>query len=196
VTSRLFELFDEYAAAYARGERPDAEDYLAQAGAEREELASLLGKFLRRAPVPPPSEDDKRYLGLMLAEEPPLLTLRVESGLRVDDVVAALADKLGLAPTKTRKLKGYYQRLEGGLLDPRGLSKRLRAALSDILGPSADAAVSWRAPAAEPAQAFLRKAEYLKSAPATLSRAHEADDDVDRLFLGGAIETDSDAGNN
>jgi cell division protein FtsB len=36
-----FELFDEYAAAYARGERPDAGAYLERAGAEADELARL-----------------------------------------------------------------------------------------------------------------------------------------------------------
>src|SRR5438094_7078845 len=83
----LFELFDEYAAAYARGERPEADEYLARAGNERDQLASLLDEFLRRSPVPSPTEDERRLLGLMLAEEPPLLSLRVERGLRVDDVV-------------------------------------------------------------------------------------------------------------
>jgi endonuclease/exonuclease/phosphatase family metal-dependent hydrolase len=68
--------------------------------------------------------------------------------------------------------------------------------LSDIFGAGADAAVSWRALAAPPAQAFLRQAEYLESAPASTVPAAEPEDEIDRLFVGGAIETDSDAGNN
>ena len=118
MSSSVFELFDEYAAAYARGERPSAEDYLDRAGAEREQLAVLLEELLGRAPVHSPSEDDVRHLGLMLAEEPPLLALRVERGLRVDDVVGALIEQLGLDEAKRAKVKRYYQRLEGGLLDP------------------------------------------------------------------------------
>jgi hypothetical protein len=182
--SRLFELFDEYAAAYARGERPSAEAYLDRAGSERNQLALLFADFLRRAPVHDPSEDDKRYLGLMLAEEPPLLSLRVERGLRVDEVVSSLVDALGLEPSKSAKVKRYYQRLEGGLLDPRGLSKRLRTVLSDILGAS-ESAISWTAAAEANATAFLRRADYLEAPPVPASPASEGEDEIDRLFTGG-----------
>ena len=89
-----------------------------------------------------------RHLGLMLAEEPPLLALRVERGMRVDDVVGALVERLGLDEAKRAKVKRYYQRLEGGLLDPLGLSKRLRATLTDLLGARAETALSWTAPPA------------------------------------------------
>lgn len=182
----VFNLFDEYAAAYARGERPTAEDFLDRAGLQRERLAALLDDFLRRAPVHPPSEDDERYLGLILAEEPPLLSLRVERGMRVEDVVNGLIDRLGLEPAKRVKVKRYYQRLEGGLLEPLGLSKRLRATLADILGASADAAASWTAPSAVVATpAFLRRADYLESAPAAVAPSAEVEDEIDRLFTGG-----------
>jgi hypothetical protein len=185
VPDRLFKLFDEYAAAYARGERPSAEDYLDMAGPEREHLASLLDAFLRRAPVHGPSEDDVRHLGLILAEEPPLLSLRVERGMRVDDVVSALVDRLGLATTKKAKVKRYYQRLEGGLLDPRGLSARLRTALAETLGAGADTAASWTAPPTA-APAFLRRAEHLEASPPALAPESTADEDeIDRLFIGG-----------
>jgi hypothetical protein len=185
VSDRLFELFDEYAAAYARGERPSAEAYLDEAGPDRERLASLLGEFLRRAPVREPSEDDVRYLGLILAEEPPLLSLRVERGMRVDDVVGALVARLELEHTKREKVKRYYQRLEGGLLDPRGLSRRLRVALADTLGSGADAALSWTAPPAA-APAFLRRAEYVEAAASAEASASPAEEDeIDRLFTGG-----------
>ena len=184
MSERLFELFDEYAAAYARGERPSADDYLARAGAERSQLAALLDEYLRRAPVQPPNEDDRRYLGLLLAEEPPLLALRVERGLRVDDVVAALIDRLGLDQTKRAKVKRYYQQLEGGLLDSRRLTKRLRSTLGDILGAGAEAATAWRAPS-QTAPAFLRRAEANEAIPAAPSAAPAAEDEVDHLFTGG-----------
>ena len=54
-----------------------------------------------------PSEDDERFLGSMLADEPPLLALRVERGLRVDDVVGALVERLDLEPAKRGKVKHY-----------------------------------------------------------------------------------------
>src|SRR5262249_18919213 len=99
VASRVFELFDEYAAAYVRGDRPDAEAFIARAGDDRAELAELMEEFLRRTPVPQPTEDEVRLLGLMLAEEPPLLSLRVQRGIKVDDVVGALIDRFGLDAT-------------------------------------------------------------------------------------------------
>ena len=44
------ELFADYAAAYGRGERPRAGDYLARAVAERNELATMIDRFLCAAP--------------------------------------------------------------------------------------------------------------------------------------------------
>ena len=185
MSDRLFELFDEYAAAYARGERPTAEDYLERAGEAREQLASLLDQFLRRAPVCPPNEDDRRSLGLMLAEEPPLLALRVERGMRIDDVVGALVERLGLEPAKRPKVKRYYQRLEGGLLDPLAISKRLRDVLADLLGTGAEVALRWTAPPA-PASAFLRQAKHIETIPTVAAPSAEVEDEIDKLFTGGA----------
>lgn len=189
MSERVFELFDEYAAAYARGERPSAETYLDRAGAERAQLAALLDELVRLVPVQQPAEDDARLLGLMLAEEPPLLSLRVERGLRVDDVAAALVEELELDAAKRAKVKRYYQRLEGGLLDPLGLSGRLRAALAGILGAGAEAAVAWK-PAALPADSALAFLRGEGGADAALlagkaKPAREAEDEVDRLFTGG-----------
>jgi hypothetical protein len=186
VLSRAVDLFDEYAAAYARGERPDAEDFLQRAGDERRELASLLDEFLRRAPVPAPTEDDVRLLGLMLAEEPPLLALRVRRGITVDDVVSAVIGYLGLDPAKRLKVKRYYQRLEGGLLDPSGVDRRVRAVLTDVLGASADAAMSWTAPPMA-STAFLRHAELAAAPPSAAAPApvEAEEDEIDRLFTGG-----------
>jgi AcrR family transcriptional regulator len=188
MSSHLFELFDEYAAAYARGERPSAEDYLDRAGTERAQLAALLEDFLRRAPIQPPNEDDLRYLGLLLAEEPPLLALRVQQSMRVDDVVGALVERLGLDQAKQAKVKRYYQQLEGGLLAPARLSKRLRAALTAVLGAGAEQALSWTAPPVSPAAAapaFMRLAEPLATPPATPAPASAVEDEIDRLFTGG-----------
>jgi hypothetical protein len=186
VSERVFELFDEYAAAYARGERPKAEEYLDRAGADRAQLSALLGEFVRRSPVHTPSDDDLRLLGLILAEEPPLLTLRVDRGMRIDDVVDALIDQLGLEPAKRTKLKRYYQRLEGGLLDPHGLSMRLRGVLSNLLGASADAALSWRVPPPAAASAFLRQGDRVEAVSGAAPPAADTEDEIDRLFTGGA----------
>src|SRR2546422_6678195 len=105
---QLFKLFDEYAAAYARGERPSAENYLERAGAAREQLASLLDEFLRRTPVPPPSEDDRRSLRLIVADEPPLLALRDRKSTRLNSshgyisyAVFCLKKKTNISATHT-----------------------------------------------------------------------------------------------
>ena len=47
----LFELFDEYASAYARGERPQAREYLERAGPQADELAGLIDRFLVSTPA-------------------------------------------------------------------------------------------------------------------------------------------------
>lgn len=182
--SRVFELFDEYAAAYARGDRPDAEAFIARAGEDREELAALVEEFLRRAPAPQASRDEVRLIGLMLADEPPLLSLRVRRGVKVDDVVSALINRLGLDPAKRLKVKRYYQRLEGGLLDPNGVSKRLRAVLAEVLEAPIDRAVAWTpSPVAQPA--FLRRSERAAVAAAVPPEGEAEVDEIDRLFTGG-----------
>lgn len=183
--NRVFELFDEYAAAYARGDRPNAAEYVARAGEERSELASLLEQFLRRTPAPQPTEDDVRLLSLMLAEEPPLLSLRIRRGITVDSVVSAVIDRLGLDPAKRLKVKRYYQRLEGGLLDPAGVSTGLRTVLADVLDAPVENAIGWTAPAVASAGAFLRRSEQLGAVPSAPAAADAEGDEIDRLFTGG-----------
>src|SRR5690348_15877835 len=127
MSDRVFDLFDDYAAAYARGDRPSADDYLERASDEREKLARLLGEFLIRTPVPAPTDDEVRMLGLNVAEEPPLLRLRLQRRMKVDDVVNALVKLLALDPTTHAKVKHYFQRHECGLLEPAGVSRRVRS---------------------------------------------------------------------
>ena len=50
-------LFEEYAAAYSRGDRPRAQDYLERAGPAADELAKLIDGWLRAVPVPEPDEE-------------------------------------------------------------------------------------------------------------------------------------------
>src|SRR3954463_1094937 len=107
-------LFEEYAAAYARGGRPPAREYLERAGAGADELAGLISAWLRAVPVPQPDADGTAPVGALAAAEPPLLALRVEQGVRVEEVVDALVDGLELDRAKRGKVKRYYQRLEHG----------------------------------------------------------------------------------
>ena len=76
---RVDELFAEYAAAYARGERPAASEFLARAGGEAEELARLIDTFLARAPAPVPDETTVALFEGWRAGESPLLRLRKDA---------------------------------------------------------------------------------------------------------------------
>src|SRR5262245_55230659 len=115
VADEVFTLFDEYAARFARGERPDTHTYLARAGKGADELAALIDRYLESAPVPAPGEDARAAAAAWVEGEPPLLALRTRRGLRRDEVVDALIGALALDPKKRPKVKEYYHRLEGGL---------------------------------------------------------------------------------
>ena len=84
------ELFAEYAAAFGRGERPRAGDYLERAGAEADELAAMIERFLRAAPRRAATAEDSALLAGWLQNEPPLLELRRRQGLKRAAVVDSL----------------------------------------------------------------------------------------------------------
>ena len=127
-------LFDELAAAYVRGERPDLPAYLARAGDDADELARLVDAFLRTVPPPQPSQDDVAVMRARLEGEPGLLALRKRHGRKVDEVVDDLATRLDVDDRP--RLKRYYQQLEGGLLDPHKIDERVWNALQDLFATS------------------------------------------------------------
>src|SRR6266511_1721203 len=134
VPERVKELFGEYAAAYARGERPQAREFLARAGGQVDELASLIDAFLKRAPAPAPDEQAVELFEAWQAGESPLLRLRKARGLTRDAVVAALVRTLGLDEKKNEKVRRYYRELETGLLEPEGVERRVWDVLAHVLG--------------------------------------------------------------
>jgi hypothetical protein len=189
---RLFELFDEYAAACARGERPEAERYLEQAGSDADELARMIDWFLTATPRPEATTDDVRALEALLAPEPPLVAQRASRGIRVDDVVQALIDRLGLDPAKRAKVKRYYQQLEGGLLDSARVSATVWGVLEDLLGRTPPPIALYdrvfqSTPA--PARLYLRTDEdSVVSKELSIDEAFEARaeyDEIDELFTAG-----------
>ena len=192
--SRVFELFDEFAAAWARGDHPSLDDYLGRAGPEAPTLARLVEEYVSRAPAPSPRAGAVELLDAFLEPEPGLLVLRRRRGLRVDEVVDALAKRLAI---KNRaKLKTRYQELEGGLLDPRRVNAKVWDALRAAVGPAAAEAAAWGRAAPEPsAPAFrIKQAPLFEPAPmaeardVVESRHGEALDEVDRLFGVGPVE--------
>jgi len=189
-------LFDELAAAYVRGERPDLPAYLARAGDDADDLARLVDAFLRRVPPPEPSEDDVAVMRARLEGEPGLLALRKRRGRRVDEVVDDLADRLQVDDRP--RLRRYYQRLEGGVLDPHRIDERVWNALQALFATSVrnlirplvtrqggSAMAYYRRTVSREGPAMLQA-----SAPAEPAIVADADpppaerDALDRLFLG------------
>src|SRR5512133_3597017 len=105
VSEPVADLFAEYADAYARGEHPRAEEYLARAGGQADELARLLERFVRAAPAREPDAATLALTEAALTGEPPLLLLRTRRGLRRDEVVDALMSALALDAKKREKVK-------------------------------------------------------------------------------------------
>jgi hypothetical protein len=187
-------LFDEYAAAFARGEEPDLREYLARAGNGAEELARLVEAFVAAAPVAEPSEERIALARAWAEGQSPLLEARIRRGVRREEVVEAILARFGIDNAKRQKVAGYYHELESGLLDPlrvdRGvwelLAELLRASVSDLRRrqhlspPPGGLAVAYRRSA--PSAAFEAAAPV---APAA-ARAPEPPDEVDRLFRFGS----------
>jgi hypothetical protein len=177
------DLFAEYANAYARGEQPEARDYLERAGSAADELARLLEDFLVAAPRPPADADAFAVVSAWAEGEPPLVHLRASHGVRVDEVVDAIVDDAGVAAAKREKVKRYYQRLEQGLLDPRGVSERVWNTVRRLVGPAAEAAASWQIRPAEPQVTYFRAAGAPLAAAALRDAPREPErDEVDELF--------------
>jgi hypothetical protein len=157
----------------------------------------MLDAFLQAAPAREPSEEEVVLLQARLEQEPPLLLLRQRRKLKRGAVVDALVAALGLDPAKREKVDGYYHRLETGLLDPGGVSRRVWDALGDFLGANVGALTGVMRP--QPATAtttrYLRQADapellsMLESVsaddgPAQQPSADEPDE-IDRLFTAG-----------
>ena len=183
---QVADLLAEYADAYARGERPRAEEYLARAGGQADELAQLLERFVRAAPVRGPDAASVALTEAALTDQPPLVALRASQGIRVDDVVDALSERLDLEKSKRAKLKDYYQRLEGGLLQPGGVSRRVWDVLKTILGPRSEELGRWEPRDAAAGKVYMRAATPIAPRRVPLvPRTGKELDEVDRLFLGG-----------
>jgi hypothetical protein len=182
-----------------RGERPDLAAYLARAGDDADELARLVDAFLRTVPPPEPSDDDVAVMRARLEGEPGLLALRKRQTRRVDEVVAELAARLEVDDHS--RLKRYYQRLEGGVLDPHRVDQRVWDVLRELYGTNVRNLIRPLVTReGGSAMAYYRRSasfEPSASAPALAAAAEPAAvadvdplpqerDALDRLFLGDA----------
>lgn len=184
-------LFDEFAAAWARGERPDPQAYLARAGSERSALAALIEGWVLEAPAPEPSEDEVAVWQARLdAGEPPLVTLRVRRGWKRDRVVELLLQAFGIPAGRRERAEEYWHELETGLRAPSAVSERLWAWVVATFGEAAEAARAYRPAPPKPAMYRLPEGEWAAHlAPSRIavaaspeSPAEAGADELDRLF--------------
>jgi hypothetical protein len=204
-------LLSEFIDAWNSGERPRAETYLERAPAEeRDELAGLINTFLEHAPTPDYSDEAYAELArepavqeitrLVDAEAglwPSLLPrLRRRVRLKREEVVAGLAELLGVQG-KESKVAVYYHQMETGSLDPGGVSRRVLDALGKVLrvdpGEIQEAADVWRAPPETLAEVYMRAEPGRSPSEAGAADAPSPGeeqwrvewDEVDQLFRGG-----------
>jgi hypothetical protein len=180
-------LFDEYAVRWARGEAPDAREYLERAGPERDALAELLDRFLVSATPGEPEPELAASFAAWASGEPPLLELRVRRGVRREEIVAAIMERFGLAQAKRPKVGSYVHRLETGLLDPRGVDRGVLETWAKVLRARIDDLLAWRPPPAPPdfAASYLRADDRVgDSLSLSVPRQPEERDEVDDLFAG------------
>jgi hypothetical protein len=184
VPDQIGQLFAEYADAYARGEHPRAQEYLARAGEQADKLAGLLERFVQATPAREPDAETLALTEAWLTGEPPLVALRASKGVRVDEIVDALVERLGLDPAKRAKVKRYYQRLEGGLLEPSRVSRKVWDVVTGLVGPRSEQLAAWQARPAAAEAVYLRAAEPAMAAPQIAEPGAEEPDEIDLLFLG------------
>lgn len=180
------ELLADYAAALARGERPRARDYLDRAGAEADELATMIERFLQAAPRPVATVEESALLAGWLQNEPPLLALRVRQGLKRAAVVDSLLGLLGLAASSRVRLADAYHELETGQLDPAGVDASVWRALGEILRANVRELAAWRPPPLEAKAAYRLSEIQVPFETRSTIRPHQESepDEIDRLFRG------------
>jgi hypothetical protein len=177
-------LLDDYAARFARGERPDAGAYLARAGARADELRELIDVFLMAAPPAPAQEEALALMAAWAAGEPPLAALRRRRGRRRGEVVDAVMAALGIDPVLRARVSAHCRRLESGLLDLRRVDGRVLRAIADAIGATTEDLARW---GARPRPAPVRMTRLADAAPQAvmadaLIAAARPDDELDRLF--------------
>lgn len=184
----VIQLFEEYAAQFARGERPDVREFLARAGERADVLADLIDDFLREAVPLQPREEEVEMVRAWLQGEPTLLGLRRQRRLTREAVVEALLARLGLAEGRRAKLADYYHRLESGLLDLARVDRRVLDALAGLFGVSRADLLVWPGTVASEGAFYRAVGEPPAALLAELPLPPEAEptgwDEVDELFLG------------
>ncbi|MGH2992788.1 MAG: hypothetical protein ACRDL1_04550 [Solirubrobacterales bacterium] len=208
-------LFAEFVEAHLGGSDPDPWEYIGRLeGSDREELEELIDAYFMDAPPRPWDAEafrgseaerltdaiDRSFRGCAGLWPRVLPRLRARARLKRSELVAKLAEALGVTGREA-KFASYYHQMEQGLLPSSGVSARVLEVLAKILGVSADSLrKSGRALRAEVGSTddavFTRTAqpspewqlEHAEAAPppAAARAEREAEwDEVDELFRGG-----------
>jgi hypothetical protein len=202
------QLLAEYIEEHRGGGAADPTTFLSRAVAsDRRELAALIDGYLSHAPRQQFDtaafrgsgservvDELERALGGRAGLWPALLPeLRHRAGLKRAELVARLAETLGLAGREP-KVATYYHQMEQGILPAQGVSDRVLAALGDIVGESlkslreaGDALTPFGGePATAATFARLATADPSPGTPrAETPPVDEGWDEIDRLFRGG-----------
>jgi hypothetical protein len=189
-TDYVLELFDEFVRRFTRGENPAVHEYVERAGVSGAKLARMLDRFLASTPPPPPPVERVEMMRAWIAGQPPIMELRKQRGLTRDVVVERLLGLLGLRDERRAKVRRYYHELETGLLEPRGVDRRVWEALADVLGASVADLAGWRARPIESQPAFRMRTTAAVEPDGVFADARSAtgppeDDEVDHLFRSG-----------
>jgi hypothetical protein len=183
MADRLDMLFDEWAQRYRRGEGPDLREYLDRAGPERDAFAGLVDRFLQAAPAPEPAADRVALARAWTEGQPPLLQLRVERGVRRDEVVDALVAGLGLDPSRRERVKERLHELETGQLEPRRVDRRVLETIAATLSARVADLLAWRPLPAPPQTAYFRASEAISASIPSAPAADRGEaDEIDELF--------------
>jgi hypothetical protein len=208
-------LLAEFIEAHLGGADPDPREYLERLGdPERTELEELIDAYYVAAPPRPWDPEafegsqaeritemiDRAFRGQAGFWPVLLPRLRNQARLRRSELVARLAELLGVAD-REEKVASYYHQMEQGLLPSTGVSGRVLASVGQILGISADSlrdsgqALGIVTTSADDA-VFARtgqpspewQLEHAEAAPPPSAARGEGQgdwDEVDRLFRGG-----------
>jgi hypothetical protein len=190
--------FDDFVAAWERGDGPDPAAAIAAVGeADREPLAAMLATYLSSNPAAV-TEEHVMARAAHPSSEPPvawaelLPALRERTGTTRGSLVMRLAEMLGF-PGARAQVEEHVHDLETGLLEPRRVRPPVVAALARILqvpeavlemGQRPAPSASFRA--ARMDLAFHREAPAAAPPPAAAaSEAAPRVPEIDDLFTGG-----------
>jgi len=145
-------LLAEFIEAHLTGADPDPHEYTGRLdGSDRDELEELIDAYYVDAPPRPWDPDafsgsraehvtemvDRSLRGQAGLWPALLPRLRDQARLRRSELVARLAEWLGMTD-RQEKVASYYHQMEQGLLPSSGVSTRVLEGLAELLGVSAD----------------------------------------------------------